>query len=130
MAVPPELRYSKEHEWVRVEGDIASVGITDHAQEQLGDVVYLDLPEAGTAVQRFEKLGEIESVKAVSDFFSPVSGEVTERNDEAVKSPELVNQDPYGRGWLVRLSLSNASEVDELLTAEQYEELLAQEQRE
>ncbi len=130
MAVPPELRYSKEHEWVRVEGDIATVGITDHAQEQLGDLVYLDLPKVGTAVHQFEKLGEIESVKAVSDLFSPVSGEVTERNEEAVKAPELVNQDPYGRGWLVRLSLSDASEVDKLLTAEQYEELVAQEQAE
>jgi len=127
MPVPPELRYSKDHEWVRVEGDIAALGITDHAQEQLGDLVYLDLPEVGTAVHQLEKLGEIESVKAVSDLFSPVSGEVTERNEEAVKAPELVNQDPYGRGWLVRLSLSDASEVDKLLTAEQYEELVAQE---
>ena len=127
MAVPPELRYSKEHEWVRVEGDAATLGITDHAQEQLGDLVYLELPKVGTAVHQFEKLGEIESVKAVSDLFSPVSGEVTERNEEAVKSPELVNQDPYGRGWLVRLSLSDASEVDKLLTAEQYEALVAQE---
>jgi glycine cleavage system H protein len=130
MAVPPELRYSKEHEWVRVEGDAATLGITDHAQEQLGDLVYLDLPKVGTAVRQFEKLGEIESVKAVSDLFSPVSGEVTERNEEVVKSPELVNQDPYGRGWLVRLSLSDTSEVDKLLTAGQYEELVAQEQAE
>jgi glycine cleavage system H protein len=127
MAVPPELRYSKEHEWVRVEGDIATIGITDHAQEQLGDLVYLDLPKVGTAVRQFGKLGEIESVKAVSDLFSPVSGEVTERNEEAVKAPELVNQDPFGRGWLVRLALSDASGVDKLLTAEQYEELVAQE---
>jgi len=130
MAVPPELRYSKEHEWVRVEGGVATVGITDHAQEQLGDLVYLDLPKVATAVHQFEKLGEIESVKAVSDIFSPVGGEVTERNEEAVKAPELVNQDPYGRGWLVRLTLSDASEVDKLLTAEQYEELVAQERAE
>ena len=130
MAVPPELRYTKEHEWVRVEGDVAAVGITDHAQEQLGDLVYLDLPKVGAAVRQFEKLGEIESVKAVSDLFSPVSGEVTERNEEAVKAPELVNQDPYGRGWLVRLSLSEAGEVDKLLTAEQYDKLVAEEQGE
>jgi glycine cleavage system H protein len=130
MTVPPELRYSKDHEWVRVEGDIATLGITDHAQEQLGDLVYLDLPDVGTAVHQSEKLGEIESVKAVSDLFSPVDGEVTERNEEAVKAPELVNEDPYGRGWLVRLSLSDASEVDKLLTAEQYEELVAQERAE
>jgi len=130
MAVPPELRYSKEHEWVRVEGDVATTGITDHAQEQLGDLVYLDLPKVGTAVRQFEKLGEIESVKAVSDLFSPVGGKVTELNEEAVKAPELVNQDPYGRGWLVKLALSDASEVDKLLTAEQYEELIAQERAE
>ncbi len=130
MAVPAELRYSKEHEWVRVEGDAAALGITDHAQDQLGDLVYLELPKVGTAVHQFEKLGEIESVKAVSDLLSPVSGEVAERNEEAMKSPELVNQDPYGRGWLVRLTLSDASEVGELLTAEQYEELIAQEQAE
>jgi glycine cleavage system H protein len=130
MAVPPELRYSKEHEWVRVEGDIAAVGITDHAQEQLGDLVYLDLPKVGTAVRQSEKLGEIESVKAVSDLLSPVSGEVAERNEEAMKSPELVNQDPYGRGWLVKMTLSDESEVDKLLTAEQYQELVAQQQAE
>jgi glycine cleavage system H protein len=130
MAVPPELRYTKEHEWVRVESGVATVGITDHAQEQLGDLVYLELPKVGAAVRQFEKLGEIESVKAVSDLFSPVSGEVAERNEEAVKAPELVNQDPYGRGWLVRLSLSDAGEVDKLLTAAQYEKLVAEEQGE
>jgi glycine cleavage system H protein len=130
MAVPAELRYSKEHEWVRVEGGIAAVGITDHAQDQLGDLVYLDLPKVGTAVRQSEKLGEIESVKAVSDLVSPVSGEVAERNEEAIKSPELVNQDPYGRGWLVKVTLSDESEVDGLLTAEQYEELIAKEQAE
>jgi glycine cleavage system H protein len=128
MAAPSELRYSKEHEWVRVEGNSATVGITDYAQDQLGDIVYVDLPKVGTAVRQSGKLGEIESVKAVSDFFSPVSGEVTELNEEVVKSPELVNQDPYGRGWLLKLALSDADEVDGLLTAEQYEELVAKEQ--
>jgi glycine cleavage system H protein len=130
MAVPPELRYSKEHEWVRVEGNSATVGITDYAQDQLGDIVYVDLPKVGTAVRQSGKLGEIESVKAVSDFFSPVSGEVTELNEEVVKSPELVNQDPFGRGWLLKLTLSDAGEVDRLLTAAQYEELVAKEQAE
>ena len=130
MAVPPDLRYSKEHEWVRVEADIATVGITDYAQEQLGDLVYLDLPKVGTDVRQSEKLGEIESVKAVSDLFSPVGGKVTELNEEAVKAPELVNQDPYGRGWLVKLTLSDASEADKLLTAAQYEEIVAQERAE
>jgi len=130
MAVPSELRYSKEHEWVRVEGGSATVGITDYAQEQLGDIVYVDLPKVGTAVRQSGKLGEIESVKAVSDFFSPVSGEVTELNEEVVKSPELVNQDPFGRGWLLKLTLSGAGEVAKLLTAQQYEELVAKEQAE
>jgi len=130
MVVPPELRYSKEHEWVRVEGESATVGVTDYAQEQLGDIVYVDLPKVGTAVRRSGKLGEIESVKAVSDFFSPVSGDVTELNEEVVKSPELVNQDPYGGGWLLKLTLSDAGEVDRLLTAQQYEELVAKEQAE
>ena len=130
MAVPSELRYSKEHEWVRVEGERATVGITDYAQEQLGDIVYLDLPKVGTVVRQSGKLGEIESVKAVSDFFSPVSGEVTELNEEVVKSPELVNQDPFGRGWLLKLTLSGAGEVAKLLTAQQYEELVAKEQAE
>jgi glycine cleavage system H protein len=130
MAVPPELRYSKEHEWVRVESNSATVGITDYAQEQLGDIVYVDLPKVSTAFQQSGKLGEIESVKAVSDFFSPVSGEVTELNEDVVKSPELVNQDPYGRGWLLKLTLSDAGEVDKLLTAQQYEELVAKEQGE
>ena len=130
MVVPPELRYSKEHEWVRVEGESATVGVTDYAQEQLGDIVYVDLPKVGTAVRQSGKLGEIESVKAVSDFFSPVSGDVTELNEEVVKSPELVNQDPYGGGWLLKLTLSDAGEVDRLLTAQQYEELVAKEQAE
>lgn len=130
MAVPPELRYTKEHEWVRIDGDTATVGITDYAQEQLGDLVYLDLPKVGAALRQLEKLGEIESVKAVSDLFAPVTGEVTEQNQEAVKSPELVNQEPYGRGWLLRLRLSDASELEKLLSAEQYEEHLAAEQQE
>jgi glycine cleavage system H protein len=130
MAVPSDLRYSKEHEWVRVESNGATVGITDYAQEQLGDIVYVDLPKVGTAVRQSGKLGEIESVKAVSDFFSPVSGEVTEFNEEVVKSPELVNKDPYGGGWLLKLTLSDAGEVDKLLTAQQYEELVAKEQAE
>jgi glycine cleavage system H protein len=130
MAVPPDLRYTKEHEWVRVDGDSATVGITDYAQDQLGDIVYLDLPRVGAALRQLEKLGEIESVKAVSDLFSPVSGEVTEQNQEAVKSPELVNQDPYGRGWLLRLRLSDASELAKLLSPQRYEEHLAAEQQE
>ena len=130
MSYPADLRYSREHEWVRIDGATATVGITDYAQDQLGDIVYLDLPKAGTPVEQFGKLGEIESVKAVSDLYSPVGGEVVEVNQETIDAPELVNQDPHGRGWLVKLALSDAGEVEKLLTAAQYEELTAQEQGE
>jgi len=130
MSSPSDLRYSKEHEWVRVEDGVGTIGITDYAQDQLGDIVYLDLPEEGTAIKQFEKLGEIESVKAVSDLFVPVSGEVAEINQEAVDSPELVNQDPYGRGWLLKVRLSDESEVEGLLSAQEYDELVAAEQAE
>ena len=121
---PADLRYSEEHEWVRVEGDAGVVGVTDYAQDQLGDIVYLDLPAVGARVAQLEKLGEIESVKAVSDLYSPVSGEVVEVNQEAVDSPELVNNDAYGRGWLIKVRMSDASELDKLLTAQAYEELV------
>jgi glycine cleavage system H protein len=126
MPSPTDRRYTKEHEWVRVENDLGTVGITDYAQDQLGDLVYLDLPSSGTQVKQLDKLGEIESVKAVSDLYSPVSGEVTEVNQEVVDRPELVNESPYGQGWLVRLRLTDLAEVDGLLTAEQYDELIAQ----
>jgi glycine cleavage system H protein len=122
---PTNRRYTKEHEWVRVEDDLGTVGITDYAQDQLGDLVYLDLPSLGTQVKQLDKLGEIESVKAVSDLYSPVSGEVVEVNQEVVDRPELVNQSPYEEGWLVRLRLADSAEMDSLLTAEQYDELIA-----
>jgi glycine cleavage system H protein len=125
---PTDRRYTKEHEWVRVENDIGTVGITDYAQDQLGDIVYLDLPSPGTQVKQLDKLGEIESVKAVSDLYSPISGEVTEVNEEVVDRPELVNQSPYEEGWLVRVRLADSAEVDNLLTAEQYDELIAEAQ--
>ncbi len=128
MASPTDCRYTKEHEWVRVEDDLGTVGITDYAQDQLGDIVYLDLPSPGTQVKQLEKLGEIESVKAVSDLYSPVSGEVTEVNQEVIDRPELVNQSPYEEGWLVRVRLADTVEVDDLLAAEQYDELIAQAQ--
>ncbi len=130
MQYPADLRYTKEHEWVRLEGETGVIGITDYAQDQLGDIVYLDLPSSGAAVAQYEKMGEIESVKAVSDLFSPVSGEVAEANQEAADSPELVNDDPYGRGWLIKVRLSDPAEVDGLLSAEAYQELVAQEQAE
>lgn len=126
MNVPSDRRYSREHEWVWVEDSLGTVGITDFAQDQLGDIVYLDLPAVGTPVQQFGKLGEIESVKAVSDLYSPVSGEVVEVNQAAIDQPELVNQDPYGRGWLVQVRLDNPSELGALLSAEDYARLIAQ----
>ena len=128
MPSPTDRHYTKEHEWVRVENNLSTVGITDYAQDQLGDLVYLDLPSPGTQVKQLDKLGEIESVKAVSDLYSPVSGEVVEVNQEVVDRPELVNQSPYEEGWLVRLRLADPAEVDGLLTAEQYDELIAQAQ--
>jgi glycine cleavage system H protein len=125
---PTDRRYTKEHEWVRVEDNVGVVGVTDYAQDQLGDIVYLDMPSPGTQVKQLDKLGEIESVKAVSDLYSPVSGEVTEVNQEVIDRPELVNQSPYEEGWLVRLRLADPAELDGLLTAEQYDELIAQAQ--
>ena len=125
MNTPADLRYSKEHEWVRVEDGAGTIGITDYAQDQLGDIVYLDLPAVGTSVTQCDKLGEIESVKAVSDLFSPVGGEVVEVNQAVVDQPELVNTEPYGRGWLIKVRLTDASELEKLLSADQYEALIA-----
>jgi len=122
---PKGLRYSEEHEWVRLSDGTGIVGITDYAQEHLGDLVYFDLPEVGAKVQQFAKLGEVESVKAVSDLFSPVSGEVSEVNQQVVDSPEVVNKDPYGEGWLLRVKLSDPAELENLLSPEGYDALLA-----
>lgn len=124
-ASPDDRRYSKEHEWVKADGDVAIIGITDYAQEQLGDVVYVDLPEAGGKVAQFEKMGEIESVKAVSDLYSPVSGEILRVNDAVVSTPEVVNSDPHGDGWLIEVRLSNAGEIDALLSAAEYDAFVA-----
>ena len=121
MASPPELKYTKEHEWVRVDGDTGTIGITDYAQDQLGDIVFVELPAVGAAISAAQKLGEIESVKAVSELFAPVSGEVTEANDGLADSPESVNDDPYGDGWLVKVRLSDPAELDGLLSADEYE---------
>ena len=121
MVSPPELKYTKEHEWVRVEGDIGMIGITDYAQDQLGDIVFVELPAVGAVIGAAQKLGEIESVKAVSELFAPVSGEVTEANDGLADSPEAVNDDPYGDGWMVKMRLSDTAELDGLLSADEYE---------
>jgi glycine cleavage system H protein len=124
---PKEYRYTTKHEWIQVDGDTGVVGITFHAQEQLGDVVYVELPKAGAKLQAMQSFGTVESVKAVSDLYAPMSGEVTAVNDALVDAPETLNQDPHKEGWLVRLKLSNKSELEKLLTAAQYEELLASE---
>jgi glycine cleavage system H protein len=120
MTVPQDLRYSKEHEWVRLEGDIATIGITDFAQEQLGDVVFVELPEKGATVRQFSSLGVVESVKAASDVYCPLSGEVLERNMKVIEKPELVNTAPYGDGWMLRVKLADKAELGKLLSADEY----------
>ena len=122
---PQGLRYTKEHEWLRLDGDIATVGITDFAAHELGDVVFVELPEVGRQVSQLASVGVIESVKAVSDLFAPVSGEVTETNGELAGQPELVNTDPYGAGWMVRVHLTDAGQLDGLLDPAAYEALAA-----
>lgn len=125
MSVPNDLSYTRSHEWARVEGDLVVVGITHYAQDQLGEVVYVELPEVGLGANSGEELGTLESVKAVAEFLSPVAGEVVEVNERLAEEPNLVNEDPYGDGWLVKIS--GALEDDELLDAEAYKELLAEE---
>lgn len=120
--VPEELHYSKDHEWVRVDGDVATVGITDYAQNSLGDVVYVELPKPGEQFSANESFGSVESVKAVSEVFSPVSGAIAESHDSLSDDPEKVNTDPYGDGWMIRIKMSNSGEVDSLLTAAEYED--------
>ena len=124
---PTDRRYSKEHEWVRVEGDRGTLGITDHAQSQLGDVVFLELPEVGTRLQLGESFGTVESVKAVSELYAPVSGEVLEVNSALVDTPEKVNEDPHGVAWMVVVKLDDPSAVDALLDAEGYQKHVAEE---
>jgi glycine cleavage system H protein len=123
---PKDRRYSREDEWVLAVGGVGTVGITDYAQEQLGDIVYFDLPEPGARAQQFAKLGEVESMKAVSDLYSPVSGEIIEVNPQVTDSPEVVNKDPYGAGWLLKIKLADPAELDNLLSAEDYDARLAQ----
>jgi glycine cleavage system H protein len=122
--IPENLRYSKDHEWVAVDGETATIGITDYAQHQLGDVVYVELPKAGETFTEHEAFGSVESVKAVSEIFTPISGEVTEVNDGLNDTPEVVNADPYEGGWMVKLKMSNTGEIDALLSAAEYEEYL------
>ena len=123
--VPADLRYTKEHEWAKLEGDKARVGITAFAQEQLGDVVFVELPKIGTKVTAMKTFGVVESVKAVSDLFAPLSGEVVETNAELTKKPEMVNSDPYGQGWMIVIKLANPKEFDGLMSAAVYVKLVA-----
>ncbi len=123
--IPQELRYYKEHEWVRVESDgVAVVGITHFAQEELGDVVYVELPEPGTDIKQFDKIGEVESVKAVNDLFSPVGGKIVETNPRLKDEPELVNEQPYGDGWMLKVALQDPAEIESLMDAPAYERYL------
>lgn len=124
MNIPQELKYTSEHEWVRLEGDIAYVGITDYAQEQLGDIVFVDIPSVGETLNANEVFGTIEVVKTVSDLFLPVAGEVLEQNGALEENPELVNKDPYGKGWLIKIKPANAEDLNGLLDAAGYKEVI------
>jgi glycine cleavage system H protein len=122
MKFPKKLRYTREHEWVSIEGSQATVGITDFAQHELGEVVFVELPKVGDSVTKDEPFGVVESVKAASDVYAPLSGEVTEINDDLVSSPELINDDPYGDAWLIRIEMSDPAEVEHLMTADDYKD--------
>ena len=126
-STPEDLSYTKDHEWVRVKGEEATVGITDHAQQQLGDIVYVELPKVGDKFETSEPFGSVESVKAVSEIFMPLSGTVAQVNDALNDSPELVNEDPYGDGWMIRIKIDNPSQVDALLTSIAYEDYIKEE---
>jgi glycine cleavage system H protein len=123
MNIPAELRYSSDHEWVRVDGDVVTIGITDYAQDALGDVVFVELPETGLAVSTGDSFSEVESTKSVSDIYAPVTGAVSAVNDVLESQPELLNSDPYGEGWICRISLSDPSELDALMDADAYRKL-------
>ena len=123
--IPENLRYSKDHEWVLVDGDVASIGITDYAQHSLGDVVYIDMPRVGDKLASHESFGSVESVKAVSEIFTPVAGEIVEVNDGLNDTPEKVNNDPYGDAWFIKVKMDNPGEADAMLSGEEYEEYLS-----
>ena len=127
-SIPEELYYTKEHEWVRVEGDVGVVGITEHAQQELGDIVYVDLPKVGATVEQGKTMASVESVKAVSDVYAPVSGEVAEVNGLLATSPEKLNEDPHGDAWLVKIKLSAPDEIQQLLSAEDYQNYVGAEE--
>lgn len=124
MNIPSELKYTKDHEWVRVEGDTVTIGITDFAQQELGDIVFVEVDTVGDKIEREDVFGSVEAVKTVSDLFMPVSGEVLVFNDAIEEDPELVNRDPYNQGWIVKVKISDSSELEDLLTSEAYDELV------
>jgi glycine cleavage system H protein len=125
VSAPTDLHYTRDHEWVRVDGNEATVGITQYAADQLGDIVFVELPETGRDLEEAKPFGVVESVKAVSDLFAPISGEVTSTNDALANEPELVNRDPYGAGWMVRMTVADAAQLDDLLDGPGYDELVA-----
>lgn len=124
MNIPQELKYTKDHEWVKIEGDTATIGVTDFAQGELGDIVYVEVETLDETLEREEVFGTVEAVKTVSDLFMPVSGEIIEFNDSLEDEPEKVNEDPYGAGWMIKVKLSDASEVEDLLSADEYKEVV------
>ena len=125
MSSPTDLRYTRDHEWVRVDGDEATVGITQYAADQLGDIVFVELPDTGRELEEAKPFGVVESVKAVSDLFAPLTGSVTSTNDALAASPELVNSDPYGEGWMIKITVRDVSEIDDLLDGSAYDDLVA-----
>lgn len=124
MNVPADLKYTKDHEWIKIDGDVATIGITDFAQGELGDIVYVEIETEGETLDKEEVFGSVEAVKTVSDLFMPVSGEVIEFNEELESAPETVNEDPYGKGWMVKVKISDSSELNDLLSADAYKELI------
>lgn len=124
MEFPEDLKYTREHEWVSIDGSVATIGITDHAQEQLGDVVFVELPTVGDRVEKADAFGVVESTKAVSDVYAPLSGEVAEVNDDLPDNPELINEDPYGDGWMVKITLGDKADLEDLMTADEYRKFI------
>ncbi|MGQ9616827.1 MAG: glycine cleavage system protein GcvH [Spirochaetota bacterium] len=127
MLIPEDLRYTVKHEWIRTEGGYGTIGITDYAQQMLGDIVFVELPEAGTMIRKGESFGVVESVKAASDVYAPVSGEVVEVNEGLAEHPEFVNQSPYDKGWMIRVRISNLAELDDMMDCREYENLVQKE---
>jgi glycine cleavage system H protein len=127
MNIPEDLKYSKEHEWVRVSGNIATIGVSDYAQDQLGEIVFVELPDEGEEIEKDDAFGVVESVKSVNDVYTPLSGRVVEVNDPAVDSPEIVNEDPYGEGWLIKIEISDTSELKDLMSAKDYQAYIKEE---